>query len=183
MEGIRRYQLPIAVGVAVVVVVAVVAAVVGLGSAGAGATPTPSRPASLAPTPSPADPLSTPEGATRAFFHAFADARKTDDPKLIEPYVTSTKSGAYLSVAGFLGGELAVHRASVLTVQRLDNMTSQVSGDTATVVFDYTEGGYNINSDTGKPTETPNVLPPYHVTATLKKVDGRWLMDSYESRQ
>lgn len=183
MNALRRYQLPLIVAVATLVVVGVVAAIVGLGSVGYGPTATASHVASAAPTRSPTDPLSTPEGATRAFFHAFAEARKTDDPKLVEPYVTSTKSGAYLSVAGFLGGELAVHRASVLTVQRLDNMSSQVSGDTATVVFDYTEGGYNIDPDTGKPTETPNVLPPYNVTATLKRVDGRWLMDSYESRQ
>jgi mannitol-1-phosphate/altronate dehydrogenase len=84
-------------------------------------------------------------------------------------------------VSGFLGGELAINRASLLTVQRLDNMSSRVTGDTATVDFDYTEGGYNIDPSTGKATETQSVLAPVHVTATLKRVAGRWLMDSYTS--
>ena len=62
-------------------------------------------------------------------------------------------------------------------------MTSQISGDTATVVFDYTEGGYDINPSTGAALETPTVLAPVHVTATLKRVNGLWLMDSYVTHQ
>jgi hypothetical protein len=186
----EKYRLPFVALVALAMVGVVVVAVVGLGSLGSSATsPDSTRPPSTAlttpaatPAPTPTDPLSTPEGATRAFFHAFAQARKTDDPTLVEPYVTSKDSGAYLSVAGFLGGEQGVNRASIVTVQRLDNMTSSVTGDTATVDFDYTEGGYDINPGTGAALETQSVLAPYHVTATLKHVDGRWLMDSYVSR-
>jgi hypothetical protein len=62
-------------------------------------------------------------------------------------------------------------------------MTSQVTGDTATVDFDYTEGGYDINPSTGAALESPTVLPPIHVTATLKLVNGLWLMDSYVTHQ
>ena len=139
----------------------------------------PSLTPTATPAPTPTDPRSTPEGATRAFFAAFSKARKTNDPSLVEPYVTSKDSGAYLTVAGYLGGAQGVNRASVVTVDRLDNVTSSVSGDVATVDFDFTEGGYDINASTGVALESPTVLPPVHVTATLKRVNGLWLMDSY----
>ena len=180
----EKYRLPVVALIALAVVAVVVVAVIGLGSLGSTATsaaPTPS--ASLTPTatpaPTPTDPRSTPEGATRAFFVAFSKARKTNDPSLVEPYVTSKNSGAYLTVAGYLGGAQGVNRASVVTVDRLDNVTSSVSGDVATVDFDFTEGGYDISASTGVALESPTVLPPAHVTATLKRVNGLWLMDSY----
>ena len=183
----ERYRLPLTVGVAASAVVVVVAVIVGLGSLGSGSvsTPTPAlSPNPMAtPAPSPTDPRLTPEGATRAFFAAYAQARKTDDPSLVEPYVTNKDSGAYQSVSAFLGGELGVNRASVTTVQHLDNMRSSVSGDTATVDFDFTEGGYDISPSTGVALESPTVLTPVHVTATLKLVDGLWLVDSYVSHQ
>jgi hypothetical protein len=165
-----------------------VVAVISLGSLGSstkGAASTPSSSPShtqiavATPAPTPTDARSTPEGATRAYFDAFAKARKTNDPSLVELYVTSKESSAYLTAAGFLGGAQGVNRASIVTVERLDNMTSRVAGDTATVDFDYTEGGYDINPSTGVALETPTVLAPTHVTATLKLVGGRWLMDSY----
>ncbi len=52
------------------------------------------------------------------------EARRTDDPSLVEPYVTSKQSSAYLSVAGFLGGQKQVKKASVTTVERLENIAS-----------------------------------------------------------
>ena len=184
----EKYRLPVVALIALAVVAVVVVAVIGLGSLGSTATsaaPTPS--ASLTPTatpaPTPTDPRSTPEGATRAFFDAFAKALKTNDPSLVEPYVTSKDSSAYLTVSGWTGGAQGVNRASVVTVERLDNMTSRISGDTATVEFDYTEGGYDINPSTGAALETPTILAPAHVTATLKLVNGLWLMDSYVGRQ
>ena len=184
----QKYRLPLVALVALVVVGVVLVAVVGLGSLGSSATSASSTPARSAsptatPAPTPTDARSTPEGATRAYFDAFSKARKTNDPSLVEPYVTSKESSAYLTAAGFLGGAQGVNRASVVTVDRLDNMTSQMSGDTATVVFDYTEGGYDINPSTGAALETPTVLAPVHVTATLKRVNGLWLMDSYVTHQ
>jgi hypothetical protein len=180
----EKYRLPLVALVALAVVGVVVVAVVGLGSLGssapnASATPARSASPTATPAPTPTDARSTPEGATRAYFDAFSKARKTNDPSLVEPYVTSKESGAYLTVAGFLGGAKGVNRASVVTVDRLDNVASQISGDTATVVFDYTEGGYDISASTGVALESPTVLPPAHVTATLKRVNGLWLMDSY----
>ena len=180
----QKYRLPLVALVALVVVGVVLVAVVGLGSLGSSATSAaPTPPPMLTPTatpaPTPTDPRSTPEGTTQAFFAAFSKARKTNDPSLVEPYVTSKNSGAYLTVAGYLGGAQGVNRASVVTVDRLDNVTSSVSGDVATVDFDFTEGGYDISASTGVALESPTVLPPAHVTATLKRVSGLWLMDSY----
>lgn len=174
-----RYRLPVVAGVAVVVIALVLGAIIGLGSLGSsaqGAAATPSR--TPVPTATP-DPRMTPEGTTRAFFAAFAAAWKTDDPSLVGPFVTSKESSAYLTVAGYLGGAQGVGRASIITTNSLDNMTSQVSGDTATVDFYYTEGGYDINPSTGAALESPTVLPPIHLTASLKRVNGLWLMDSY----
>ena len=182
----ERYRLPFVAAVAVAVSAVVVAAVIVLGSTGSSTKSSDStRPPSTAPTataiptPTPTDPRSTPEGATRAFYAAFAKAWKTDDPSLVEPYVTSKESSAYLTVAGYLGGAQGVNRASIITIERLDNMTSRVVGDTATVDFYYTEGGYDINPSTGAALESPTVLAPAHMTATLKRVNGLWLMDSY----
>jgi len=186
----ERYRLPLVAAIAAVVVVIVVAAVIGLGSTGSSTqSPDSTRPVSTTsaaiatPTAATTDPRLTPEGATRAFFDAFAKALKTNDPSLVEPYVTGKESSAYLTVSGWTGGAQGVNRASVVTVERLDNMTSRVSGDTATVDFDYTEGGYDINPSTGAALESPTVLPPIHVTATLKLVNGLWLMDSYVTHQ
>jgi hypothetical protein len=180
----EKYRLPVVALIALAVVAVVVVAIVGLGSLGSSATsaaPTasPMLTPTATPAPTPTDPRSTPEGTTQAFFAAFSKARKTNDPSLVEPYVTSKNSGAYLTVAGYLGGAQGVNRASVVTVDRLDNVTSSVSGDVATVDFDFTEGGYDISASTGVALESPTVLPPAHVTATLKRVSGLWLMDSY----
>jgi hypothetical protein len=186
----ERYRLPVVAAVALVAVVVVVGAVAAFGSMDSSA-PTPSSTpprtatatATATPAPTPTDPRSTPEGATRAYFDAFSRARKTNDLSLVEPYVTDKESSAYLTASGFLGGAQGVNRASVVTVNQLDNMTSQISGDTATVDFYYTEGGYDINPSTGAVLESPTLLAPVHVTATLKRVNGLWLMDSYVTHQ
>ena len=180
----EKYRLPVVAAVALVVVVLVVGAIAAFGSMGstaptASSTPTRTPSATATPAPTPTDPRSTPEGATRAFFAAFAKAWKTDDPSLVEPYVTSKESSAYLTVAGYLGGAQGVGRASIITIDNLDNMTSRVAGDTATVDFNYSEGGYDINPSTGAALESPTLLAPVHLTATLKLVNGVWLMDSY----
>ena len=180
----ERYRLPLAAAVALVAVIVVVVAVAAFGSMGSSApsaTSTPARTtsATATPAPTPTDPRLSPEGATRAFFAAFAKAWKTDDPSLVEPYVTSKELSAYLTVAGYLGGAQGVGRASIITIDNLDNMTSRVAGDTATVDFNYSEGGYDINPSTGAALESPTLLAPVHLTATLKLVNGLWLMDSY----
>jgi hypothetical protein len=180
----ERYRLPFVALIALAVVGVVVAAVVGLGSIGSSATssmPTPS--ASLTPTATPApatptDPLSTPEGATRAFFDAFNQGWRTDDPTVVGPYVTGTGSSAYLSVSAFLGGQKGENKAAVITTQELDNMRSSITGATAAVEFDYTVGGYSTSLG-GTPIETPNVLAPVHVRVNLTLLGGRWLVDQY----
>jgi hypothetical protein len=173
-----RYRLPVAIlaSIAVVVVVFVAVALVNQPRPSASPSPSPSPSASVAPTDSP-------EGVVRAFFEAFAKARKTDDPTLVLPFVTGERADAYLSISGFLEGQRQVGKASVLTVQELNNLAVEMTGSTATVEFDYVEGGYDIDLDSGEPLESPEVLSPYHVTVTVKQVESRWLVDSYTSRQ
>ena len=174
-----RYRLPVAIAASVAVVFIVFAVV--LVTSGGGPTPT------AAPSPTSSawvDPGTTPEGAVRAFFDAFALARQTDDATLVRPFVTGEGSDAYLSISAFLQGQKDKGKGSVLTVQRLDNLAVQANSDSmATVTFDYVEGGYNIDLKTGQALESPNTLPTYHVTAIVKKVDARWLVDAYTSRQ
>jgi hypothetical protein len=171
-----RYRLPIAILAGLGLVVVVLVAVLLAGGGGPLATPTPSTSASAS-----MDPTSTPEGAVRAFFAAYSQARRTDDPSLVEPFVTSKESSAYLSVSGFLLGQKEVKKASVTTVERIENVRVEQSGTTATVTFDYTEGGYDISLETGKALESPVLLPTVHVTVDLKLVDAKWLVDRYES--
>ena len=174
----ERYRLPIVALVALVVVVAVGGAIVVIGARGSTSSPSPVATAS----PSPNDPTSTPEGVVRAFFTAYGRGRQTDDPTLVLPFVTGPKSDAYLSVAGFLNGQKAVGIASVLTVQQLTQFTVQEQGALAHVTFQYVEGGYDIDLKTGKPRESPSILPSYQVTATVHRVGSQWLVDSYSSR-
>lgn len=177
MDVPPRYRLPIAIvaSLATVVVVFVVVMLAGGGGPNASPAPTTSPSASV-------DPASTPEGAVRAFFDAYAQARRTDDSSLIKPFVTSTDSSAYRSAAGFLQGQKEVGKASVTTVLRLENVQVEQTGSSATVSFDYTEGGYNIDPTSGSPVESPTVLPTARVVAIARQIDGRWLVDSYQTR-
>lgn len=179
MNAFRRNQLPLAIGVAVVVVVAVVAAIVGLGSLGSSPTSSASASVSLAPTSSPTDQLSTPEGATRAFYAAIGQAREHNDPSAVTPFVTSTASSAYMTVSSFVDGQAAVGKASVRTVFQMANVKTEIQGATATVTFMLTDGGYDVDAKTGKPLESPTVLSPTPVTVHLDLVGARWLVDSF----
>ena len=174
----ERYRLAVVAATSLIVVVIVAGAILLLNRPG----PTPVESPSPTAVASPSLDPSTPEGAVRSFFDAFAKARRTDDPALIRPYVTGEQSSAYLSVQGFLLGQKAAKKASVLTVQQLDNIVVETTGDSATVRLVYTEGGYDISLDGGKPLESPNVLAPRNVTLELRNVDGRWLVDTYEAR-
>lgn len=175
----ERSRLPILVGVSLLVLLLVAGAVIVVPRLVPSPTPTSSPTLPASPS---ADP-STPEGAVRAFFSAFSRARKNDDPTLVLPFVTGETSDAYRSVRGFLDGQRALGKASILTIQRLDNLVVESAGAVATASFDYVEGGYDISLDTGQPLESPNVLPSFRVTVTLKRVDSSWLVDAYTSRQ
>ena len=173
-----RYRLPVAIAASVVVVLLVLVVVL----VTSGGSPTPTAPPS--PTSSASvDPGATPEAAVRAFFEAYAKARQSDDPSSIEPFVTSKTSSAYLSAAAFLRGQKESGKASITTVLRLENMTTEASTDgAATVTFDYTEGGYNIDPATGSPLESPAVLPPRKVAVVVRQLGGRWLVDAYQTQ-
>jgi hypothetical protein len=146
-------------------------------------TPTPTTLPTSSATASPSTGLSTPEGAVRAFFEAYAQARRTDDPSPILPLTTGAASSAYRSVEAFLLGQKEVGKASITTVLQLENFSVTTEGDRSTVTFDLTEGGYDISLDTGEPLESPEVLPTTHVTVELSQADGLWLVERYRSEQ
>jgi hypothetical protein len=172
-----HYRLPIAILASVAVVAVVLVAVL---LTGGGGRPSDSSSPGASPSAS-VDPYATPEIAVRAFFDAYSRARRTDDPSIVEPFTTGQDSSAYLSVSGFLLGQKEVKKASVTTVERLENMRVETSGTTATVTFDYTEGGYDISLETGQALESPEVLPTVKVTVDLKQTGGLWLVERYES--
>lgn len=176
-----RYQLPLVIGVALVVGLIVAGGVLLAGRLGPSPTPT----NSASPTPSvPTSPdPSTPEGAVRAFFGAFADARRTDDPTSVEPFTTGPDSSAYLTVEAFLRGQKESGKASVITSNELSGFEVDVQADTATVMVTQTLGGYDIDVDTGEPLESPTVLPPTTFRVVLEIEAGRWLVDEFEAVQ
>ena len=173
-----RYRLPIAILASLAVVAVVLIAVI---AASGGSQPNGSPSPSVTPTAS-ADPNATPEGAVRAFFEAYSQARRTDDPSLVEPYVTSKTSSAYLSAAAFLKGQKESGKASVTTVLRIENVNVEQSGTSATVSFDYIDGGYNIDPTSGSSLESPTILPTARVVATVHLIGSRWLVDSYQTQ-
>ena len=175
----ERYRVPIVGLVALVLVIAAGGTIVLVGGRGPAASSSPS--ATVAPSPS--DPGATPEGAVRAFFTAFAQARRTDDPTSIVPFVTSTNSSAYQTVDAFLRGQKQVGKASVITSNVLSDFATQVQSQTATVTCTQVLGGYDIDAVTSSPRESPTVLPATHFTIVLKESGGRWLVDSFEAMQ
>jgi hypothetical protein len=176
----ERNRPLVMVATAVVVLLLVGGGVLFVGQLGPSPTPSTSPPPSVTASPS-SDP-STPEGATRAFFEAFAEARRTDDPSIVEPFVTGKQSSAYLTVDAFLRGQREVGKASIITTNDLTGFGVDVNGETATVMVMQQLGGYDIDVKTGQPRESPTLLPPTRFQVVLKGVDGRWLVDEFEAQ-
>ena len=175
----ERYRLPLVALASVVVAVLVVGAILLVGG-----SPQPSgspSPTPASPSPSPTDPGSTPESATRAFFAAFADARRSDDPTLVQAFVTSTDSSAYKTAVGFLAGQKEAGKASVITVNELADLTAEIDADQAIVTFRHRVEGFDIDLDTGQPLESPTALPDMTVRVRALMVGGRWLVDQFEN--
>jgi hypothetical protein len=171
-----RYRLPIAIlaSIALVVVVFIAVALV--------SQPRPSDSPSPSPSPSASvDPTGSPEAVVRAFFDALARARRTDDPTLLTPFVTSTDSSAYLTAAGFLEGQKQVGKASVITTNELRDLRVDEQDSQAVVTFTHHVEGYDIDYDTGEPLESPTALPDETVRVEVRQVDGRWLVDRFEN--
>ena len=175
----ERNRPLVIVATGVVVLLLVAGGILLLGQLGPTPTPSTSLPPSATASPSP-DP-STPEGATRAFFGALVAARRTDDPALIEPYVTSRESSAYRTVAGFLAGQKESGKASITTMLELEDVQVEESGETAQLTATLLEAGYDIDLDTGQPLESPVTLRPRNLTVELRRVDGIWKVDSFET--
>lgn len=173
-----RYQLPLVAGVSLIVVLLIVGAVLVAGQIGPGPTQPPSSPST---NPSASPDASTPEGATRAFFDAVVAARRTDNPELIAPFVTSRESSAYRTVAGFLAGQKESGKASITTLLELEDVTVEETGDSARLTATLLEAGYDIDLDTGQPLESPVTLDPRSLTVELLRNDGVWRVDSFET--
>ncbi len=179
-DRLGRWRLPAIAALSLLIAVAVVVAILLLGRA-----PTvidgPPSPSATQPTDATPSPDDTPEAAVRTFFNAFAEARETDDPALIEPFVNGTDSSAYQTAAGFLLGQQEVGKASVVTVNELSNFDVSLDGIEATVLFDHRLGGYDIDLESGEPVESPTVLESRRKQAVVVLIDGVWLVDSFEN--
>ena len=178
LHRLGRWRLPAVAAFSLLIALAVVVGILFLGRAPTVIDGSPS-PSASQPTDASPPPDDTPEAAVRAFFEAFAEARETDDPALIEPFVNGTDSSAYQTAAGFLLGQQGVGKASVVTVQELSDFEVEISSDTANVSFSLIEGGYDIDLESGEPLESPVILPAERVGAELVRVDGRWLLNRY----
>jgi hypothetical protein len=163
----------------VVVLLLVAGGVLVLGQLGPSPTPPTSAPPTA--TASPSADASTPEGATRAFFDAVIAARRTDNAELLEPFVTSRESSAYRTVAGFLAGQKERGKASITTLLELEDITVAETGDSARLAATLHEAGYDIDLDSGQPLESPVTLDPRSLTVELRRTDGRWKVDSFET--
>ena len=180
MNRIPERNRPLVILVTGVVVLLLVAGgVLLLGQLGPSPTPSTSVPPSA--TASPSTNPSTPEGATRAFFDAVVAARRTDDPALIERFVTSSESSAYRTVEAFLRGQRERGKASITTVLELEDVMVEESGDSAGLTATILEAGYDIDLDTGEALESPVTLNPRNLTVELRRVDGTWKVDSFET--
>lgn len=178
LDRLGRWRLPVVAAGALALALAAVALILLPGRLGAPETsPTPTETTQQSPTEGAGE---TPEAAVRAFFDAFAQARETSDPSVIEPFVNGTDSSAHLTAAAFLQGQAEQGKGSITTVQELTDFDVTHDGDRAVVEFTYVAGGYDIDLESGEPLESPEVLEPSRVRAELVRVDGRWLLDSYE---
>jgi hypothetical protein len=180
LDRLGRWRLPAIAGFSLLIALTVVIAILLLGRAPTVLDGSPS-PSATQPTDASPSPDDTPEAAVRAFFEAFAEARETDDPALIEPVVNGTDSSAYQTAAGFLLGQQEVGKASVVTVNELSNFDVSLDGSEATVLFDHRLGGYDIDLESGEPVESPTVLESRRKQAVVVLIDGVWLVDSFEN--
>lgn len=178
LHRLGRWRVPLIAATSVLVALIVVAAILLLGNlpGDSGATPTPT--ATGGATEPPGD---TPEAAVRAFFEAFAAARQSSDPSVIEPFVNGTDSSAYLTAAAFLDGQAEQDRASIVTVNELTNFDVEQQDDQAIVLFDHRLGGYDVDLDSRERLETPVVLPVQRKRVELIRVDNTWLVESFEN--
>lgn len=180
MNRIPERNRPLVIFAAGVVVLLLVAGgVLFFGQLGPTTSPSASTPPSATATSSVG--ASTPEGATRAFFDAVVAARRTDNPELIEPLVTSREASAYLTVAGFLAGQKESGKASITTVLELEDVEVEEFGESARLTATLLEAGYDIDLNTGQPLESPMALDPRKLTVELRRTGGLWKVDSFET--
>jgi len=175
----ERNRLLVVVIAGVLVVLLVAGGVFLLRLPGATPGPSPSVAPSASASASPAADPSTPERATRAFFAALVAARRTDNPDLVEPFVTGRDAPAYLTVAGFLAGQKAAGKASITTQLELEDVRVDTTGDAARLTATLLEAGYDIGLDTGRALESPVTLAPRGLTVELRRIGDIWKVDAF----
>jgi hypothetical protein len=175
-----RYQVPLVIAVSLAVLLLVAGGV--LLTSRLTPSPSPTTPGSGSPSASPSTGPGTPESAVRAFFEAYAQARRTDDPLVVLPLTTGVDSDAYRSAEAFLRGQRESGKASIITQLEITNVAVGEQGDRATVGFDYVQGGYDIDLHTGEPLESPVILPLERVSAVVVRRGDIWLVESYASQ-
>jgi hypothetical protein len=177
MNRVPPRNQPLVVAIAsVLAVLVVVGAILLVGRITPSPSPSPTATTSATPD------LSTPEGAVRAFFDALIAARRTDNPQVLEPFVTGVNSSAYRTVAGFLEGQRGSGKASITTTLELKNIKVVESGDTARLTATLLESGYDIKLDTGEPLESPVTLQPRELIVELRRANAIWKVESFETR-
>lgn len=181
LHRLGRWRLPAIAALSLLIALTVVVAILLLGQAPTALNGSPS-PRSTASQPTSSATLeSTPESAVRVFYEALAEARRIDDPSIVEPFVNGIDSSAYLTASSFLLGQKDLGKASVITLNEITNFqVVEEDADSATVEFDHRLGGYDVDLDTGEPLESPTEAPVRRNQATVVRVGDDWLVDSFE---
>ncbi len=131
--------------------------------------------ASSSPTPSSGEQEAVLTQAIRHYYQVFDQVRASGDASLINA-VTDPDGVDRSNVLAFVADQRARHRLSVITSDVFSKWKFTVSGSQATVRFDHQISGYDIDSTTRQPVESPTTLPPDHIVMELRLHDTAWLV-------
>ena len=180
-----RLRTPVLVAASLVLGLLVVGGILLVGSLGTTQPePSPSLQVSATPSPAPAtvaatDPLSTPEGAVRAFFAALKEARRTDDAAADPP--TSSPTSSRRRTSRCRGSSPARrpptrHRPDDPAAREHQGRGDRRHGNGRRST--YTEGGYDISLDRRVAARVTRDAAPARRDRAAAPVDGRWLVDA-----
>jgi hypothetical protein len=131
--------------------------------------------ASSSPTPSSNEQEALLTQAIRHYYEVFDQVRANGDASLINA-VTDPDGVDRSNVLAFVADQRAKHRLSVITADIFSKWKFAVHGSQATVSFDHQISGYDIDSTTRQPIESPTTLPPDRIAMELRLHDTRWLV-------
>jgi hypothetical protein len=113
--------------------------------------------------------------AVEHYYQAFNQVRSTGDASLIDP-VTDPAGVDRSNVQAFVADQRARHRLSIVTSDKFSKWNFKVNGTVATVDFDHQITGYDIDSTTRQPVESPTTLPPDRIAMELRHHNDGWLV-------